>query len=74
MQLLRGQPPSSTNHGLHFKFDVQSVEKIMEFINSRLKNIVDKHLFASCFGKFEMDKISTWNDMKFMTQMKKLHG
>ncbi len=46
----------------------------MEFINTRLNNMVDKHLFATCFGKFDMDKISTWNDMKFMTQMKELHG
>jgi len=66
MQLLSHQPPSFANHGLHFNFDVQIVGKIMEFINSRLNIMVEKHLLATCFGKFEMDKISTWNDMKFM--------
>jgi hypothetical protein len=60
------------NHGLQFKFDVQSVEKIMELINSRLNNMVDKHLFTTCFGKIDMDKISTWNDMKFTIEMKEL--
>ncbi len=46
----------------------------MELINSRLNNMVDKHLFTTCFGKFDMDNISTWNDMKFMIEMKELRG
>ncbi len=74
MPLLRHQPPSFANPGLQFKFDVQSVEKIMEFINSRLNNMVDKHLFATSLIKFDMANISTWNDMKFMIEMKELRG